>query len=52
MIPRELLDRARDLRELFRRWLCRRLQHRWTLVDVAAPVTTFWMCRRCGKWER
>lgn len=34
------------------RLLCRWFGHRWRIDDRGAPVAVFWLCGRCGRWER
>lgn len=42
-----------ERRRRFRAWLCRCLHGGCAPVEVdAEPVSTFWACRRCGRWWR
>jgi hypothetical protein len=45
-------DQVDELLEEIRRAWCRWFGHRWVLDTRGAPVTTFNVCARCGKWVR
>jgi hypothetical protein len=42
----------RDVLFRLRRLWCRFFSHRWVCDGRGAPVTTFNVCVRCGKWVR
>lgn len=38
--------------ETLERLLCRELGHRAEREERGAPVTSFWVCLRCGRFDR